>query len=155
EEESRKRYGGRVEAPEGRKRRTGGVKGHQGFKRIIPKPTKIVGTRRPIKCPEHKGQPLAVSTRVFSGTIIDLVFRRSGVRKTITKYTGRGGFCPLCRRHYRPRSFVSPRSCSATISRHGLSISALRFACPMARSHRSRKSCLANASAMAASERSY
>jgi len=51
----RKRAGWRVEAPEGRKRRTGGVKGHQGFKRVIPKPTKIVGTRRPIKCPEHKG----------------------------------------------------------------------------------------------------
>jgi len=88
---NRKRLGLRVDVPEGQKRHTGGVKGHQGFKRIIPKPNKIVGVRRPIKCPEHKGQQLEASEESFSITIIDLVFMRSGARKTITKYIGRGG----------------------------------------------------------------
>ena len=51
-------------------------------------------------------QELAVSRSIFSVTIIDLAFLRSGVRKTITKYIGRGGYCHLCRCHYRPPKIV-------------------------------------------------
>ena len=103
---NRKRIGLRVDAPEGRKRHTGGVKGHQGYKRVIPKPNKIVGARRPVKCPKHRGQRLEASEQSFSITIIDLVFLSSGARKTITKYVGRGGYCCLCRRLYRPPKIV-------------------------------------------------
>ena len=35
-------------------------------------------------------------------TVIDLVFTRSGCRKTVTRYEGKRGCCPKCERALRP-----------------------------------------------------
>ena len=84
------------------RRRPGAIKGHQGFQRIIPKAGRVIRVRRPIKCPQHKGQLLDPSDKLSEHTVIDLAFTKNGCRKTITKYVGTVGYCPRCCRHYLP-----------------------------------------------------
>jgi predicted RecB family nuclease len=87
-------------------KKRGAPKGHVAYQRIAPtKAGRVVRVRRPMTCPSHQrhtGQALESSDKVASHTLIDLAFTRSGCRKTITKYTGNMGFCPLCKRHFAP-----------------------------------------------------
>jgi hypothetical protein len=58
---------------------------------------------RPKKtCPRHKGQALEVSDKVAEHTVTDLVFSKTGCRRTETKYTGPRAFCPRCKLYYAP-----------------------------------------------------
>jgi hypothetical protein len=59
------------------------------------------------ECPEHKGEPLEESDKVTECTIIDLTFIESGIKKTVTKYTGKKGFCRKCHRRYNPLELKS------------------------------------------------
>ena len=91
-------------APDGTIRRpSGGQKGHQGFRRIIPaKVDKVVRVRRTVVCPRDKGVPLEPTGKVAEHAVVDLVFTKSGCRKTIIKYVGQIGHCRRCGRDYGP-----------------------------------------------------
>ena len=102
---------------------TGGIKGHPGAKRIIPKPTKTVRVRRPIRCPKHKGWALEPSDRVYTHTVIDLKKTTSGFRKVITKVFGNGGYCNRCCRTYFPpgmRRFYSRHTGQRSLFGHNI-----------------------------------
>ncbi len=87
-------------------RKRGAPKGHLAYQRIAPaKAGRVVRVRRPMTCPSHQrhnGEALEASDKVAEHILIDLAFTRSGCRKTITKYTGKMGFCPRCKQHYAP-----------------------------------------------------
>jgi predicted RecB family nuclease len=87
-------------------RKRGAPKGHFAYKRIAPtKAGRMVQVRRPMTCPNHQrhnGRALEASDKVAEHILIDLAFTRAGCRKTVTKYTGRMGFCPRCKQHYAP-----------------------------------------------------
>ena len=74
---------------------------HQGFYRITPtKVNKVIHIVPPITCPQHTDQMLVKSDKISEKTVIDLIFTKSGYKKTITKYTGNFGYCPICRKSY-------------------------------------------------------
>ena len=105
------------------RRPTGGVKGHLGAKQIIPKPTKTVRVRRPIKCPKHKGWKLEPSTRLYTHTVIDLKMTANGFRKVVTKILGYGGHCSRCSRTYPPpgmRRFYSRHTGKPSLFGHNI-----------------------------------
>src|SRR5262249_10806159 len=88
---------------EGEPKKKGAPKGHQAYRRVVPtKANRIVRVPPKRSCPKghggltHEGQGLAEKT------ITDLIFTRDGCRKAITRYEGKRGFCPKCRRHYDP-----------------------------------------------------
>jgi predicted RecB family nuclease len=93
-----------VEEEEPKKR--GAPKGHLAYKRIVPaKAGRVVRVRRPMTCPNHQhhnGQTFEASDKVAEHILIDLAFTKTGCRKTVTKYTGKMGFCPRCKQHYAP-----------------------------------------------------
>ena len=84
------------------KEKRGGRKGHPGHTKLRPKANKIVCLQTIVECPEHRGEILVESERITECTIIDLVFVKTGIKKTIVKYTGKKGFCQKCRRYYNP-----------------------------------------------------
>jgi predicted RecB family nuclease len=85
------------------RRPSGGQKGHQGFRRMIPaKVDKVVRVRRTVTCPKDKGVPLKPTGKVAEHAVVDLVFTGKGCRKTITKYVGEIGHCPRCGDDYGP-----------------------------------------------------
>ena len=84
------------------KKKRGGQKGHPPYQKKIPKAGKIIRVPRKRKCPTHIGEPLQPSEEMVERTIIDLVFMKSGVRKTITKYIGTKSYCQKCHRYYLP-----------------------------------------------------
>ncbi len=87
-------------------RKRGAPAGHLAYQRIAPtKAGRVVRVRRPITCPNHQrhiGQALEPSDKVAEHILIDLAFSKSGCRKTVTKYTGKMGFCPRCKQHHAP-----------------------------------------------------
>ena len=88
-------------------RKRGAPVGHAAYQRIVPtKAGRVVRVRRPLTCPvdrqRHSRRTLEPSEKIASHILIDLAFTRSGCRKTITKYTGNMGFCPVCKKHYPP-----------------------------------------------------
>ncbi len=87
-------------------KKRGAPKGHVAYQRITPTEAgRVVRVRRPMICPNqqrHNGQPLEASDKVAEHILIDLSFTKSGCRKTVTKYTGKMGFCPRCKQHYAP-----------------------------------------------------
>jgi|SRR5579871_3009206 len=85
-----------------RRKGRGGLVGHQGYTRLIPKATKIVHIPQRETCPNCRGRSLQASARTSERTIIDLVFFKNGCRKTITKYVGAEGYCQQCCRYYGP-----------------------------------------------------
>ena len=73
----------------------------QGFQRIAPtKVDKVIHIVPPITCPQHADQILVKSNKVSEKTVFDLIFTKSGCKKTITKYIGNIGYCPLCLNSY-------------------------------------------------------
>ena len=80
----------------------GAPKGHQGCARVNPKPNKIIHVPCKRKCPNHSEEVLQASEKAVEKTIIDLVFTKSGVRKSVTKYIGVRSYCKRCNRYYIP-----------------------------------------------------
>jgi predicted RecB family nuclease len=86
-------------------RKPGGVIGHPGYMRNTPKsPGRVVTVRRKLKCPRcvNSGLDLERLDEVADRTIIDLVFTKSGCRKTVTKYVGNKSRCNKCKKIYFP-----------------------------------------------------
>lgn len=76
--------------------------GHQGYSRIKPKARKIVHIPCRKACPKHSGEHLQPTDILVERTIIDLVFTKIGIKKTVTKYVGTKSYCPRCYRYYNP-----------------------------------------------------
>jgi hypothetical protein len=83
------------------KKNRGAQKGHQVYRRKVPKANKIIREPRRRKCPKHH-EKLRSSNEMAERTIRDLIFTKSGVRKTVTKYTGKKAYCKKCQHHYSP-----------------------------------------------------
>lgn len=86
-------------------KKRGAPKGHQGYQRVVPlRVGRIIHVRPKRICPRHKGEVLAKTNRQAQKTVIDLVFSKTGCKKTITRYVGPKAFCPRCKIHYNPPS---------------------------------------------------
>lgn len=83
-------------------RRPGGLVGHQGYMRLIPKATKVIRVPQREICPKCGDIPLKATAKMAERTIIDLVFSKNGCRKTVAKYMGAEGYCQKCCRYYLP-----------------------------------------------------
>ncbi len=84
-------------------RRRGPKEGHKAHWRASPvKAAKTVHVRRQMKCHRHKGQSLDPTDTLSEHVVIDLVFTRSGCRKTTVKYVGRRAYCPICHYDHAP-----------------------------------------------------
>jgi hypothetical protein len=84
------------------KRKRGAQKGHIGHTKLFPKSNKIVLLPAREKCPEHLDESLIESTRIAESVIVNIIFVKTGIKKIVTKYTGKKGFCQKCKRHYNP-----------------------------------------------------
>jgi hypothetical protein len=84
-------------------RKRGAQKGHKAHRRASPvKAAKTVLVRRLVKCPRHKGQSLDPTNTLSERIIVDLVFTKSGCRKTTVKYVGKKAYCPKCHHDHVP-----------------------------------------------------
>ena len=73
------------------------------FKRKWPKtPGHQVTVPRKRKCPNHPDVILKATRQMASCRVLDLVFTKSGCRKTIIHYVGKKAFCPDCQTAYVP-----------------------------------------------------
>jgi hypothetical protein len=63
---------------------------------------RIVQVPRRRICPNHPGHKLRVSSRTSQHSLLDLIFSRTGCRKTVVRYTGVMSFCNLCNVYYAP-----------------------------------------------------
>jgi hypothetical protein len=86
-------------------KKRGPPKGHQAYRRIIPlKVGRVIRVRPKQKCPKHKGVLLVKTNRQVQKALIDLVFSKTGCRKTVTRYVGQKAFCRRCDHYYNPPS---------------------------------------------------
>lgn len=53
-------------------------------------------------CPRHPTHSLAASDKIAEVALIDLAFTKRGCRKTVVRYVGKRGYCPLCKFAYLP-----------------------------------------------------
>ncbi len=84
----------------------GALKGHIGYRRIIPsKANRTRRVRRRIKCPANKTHVLVSTSELAQYTVVDIAFSKGGCRKTVTKLVGRYSYCPRCNRRLPPPSF--------------------------------------------------
>jgi predicted RecB family nuclease len=75
----------------------------QCYRRISPsKANTVIRVKRKLTCRFHGGKRLIPTNKIASHTIIDLLFTRSGCRKTYTRYEGRISYCPSCDDNYVP-----------------------------------------------------
>jgi predicted RecB family nuclease len=79
-------------------------KGHPPFRRIVPKASRTVLVEPREQCPKHDVDLVPEPTSSAENTVVDLVFTRSGCRKTVTKYVGIKSRCPKCGEPYNPAS---------------------------------------------------
>ena len=77
-------------------------KGHPAFRRIVPKASRTVLVEPRLRCPKDDVDLVPKPTRPAEKTVVDLVFTKSGCRKTVTKYVGIKSRCPKCGEHYNP-----------------------------------------------------
>jgi predicted RecB family nuclease len=61
---------------------------------------RIVRVPRRRICPNHPGHKLDASSKTSQHSLLDLIFTKTGCRKTVVRYTGVMGFCNLCNVHY-------------------------------------------------------
>jgi predicted RecB family nuclease len=95
-----------ADAPTRQERR----KGHQHFRRIVPKASRMVLVKSRERCPKH-GVPLVPNPeKPVEKSVIDLVFTKSGCRKTVTKHLGIKSRCPKDGQYYNPDSISGPQS---------------------------------------------
>lgn len=93
---------GDIEA-EGEPKKRGARKGHQAYRRIVPsKANRTVRVLPKRRCPKGHGDLTLEEQGPAEKTLTDLVFNRNGCRKAVTRYVGKRGFCPKCKRHYNP-----------------------------------------------------
>ena len=88
-------------------RKRGPAYGHPGYYKKVPKAGRIINVPTEIKCPNCINMTLQESEKIVEKTIIDLVFTKSGCKKTITKYIGFKGYCQKCRRQYSPETITN------------------------------------------------
>jgi hypothetical protein len=81
-------------------------KGHPHFRRIVPRASRTVLVEPRQRCPTHDVDLVPQPHTPVARTIIDLVFTRSGCRKTVTKYLSTKSRCSTCGGGgYNPESF--------------------------------------------------
>ena len=73
----------------------------QIYVRSKPKPTKTVEVSLHKEC-LYDGIVLQPSERTVQHVIIDLVFTKNGIRRTVIKYVWIMGYCPKCKKYYHP-----------------------------------------------------
>jgi hypothetical protein len=84
-------------------KKRGAQEGHKAHRRASPvKAAKTVHVRRQMKCHRHKGQSLDPTDTLSEHIVIDIVFTRSGCRKTTVKYVGKRAYCPICHYDHAP-----------------------------------------------------
>lgn len=92
---------------EGEPKKRGAPKGHQAYRRVVPsKANRVVRVSPKRRCPKGHGDLIHDDQGMAEKTITDLAFNRNGCRKAVTRYEGKRGFCPKCKRHYDPPAFV-------------------------------------------------
>lgn len=70
-------------------------------RKVIPKARKLIESPTLISCPIHN-KNLIETTIVSRKSIIDLIFTRNGVKKTVSQYYGFQSYCLECDRYYNP-----------------------------------------------------
>lgn len=83
------------------KKTLGGIIGHKGRSRKIPKARKSIVVRIKRVCPIHKLK-LIKSTKTAQRTITDFVFTKNTIRKTVIKYIGSKSYCLECQKYFSP-----------------------------------------------------
>jgi predicted RecB family nuclease len=81
---------GRLGTPRPRRRSFSTIKG-----RIVRVPRKRV-------CPVDPTHKLSPSSKTSQHSVLDLLFTRTGCRKTVIRYTGAMGYCNICHERYAP-----------------------------------------------------
>jgi hypothetical protein len=95
-----------TDASEGQGRR----KGHPRFRRIVPKASRTVSVEPRQRCPKHDIDLVPDPRKPVQRTVVDLVFTRSGCRKTVTRYVGMKSRCTKRGEDYTPPWFRGPDS---------------------------------------------
>jgi predicted RecB family nuclease len=93
------------------KRHPGGQPGHQGHRRVVRKPSRVVQMPPRQMCPHCGDCALEPTQRAAAKTTLDLAFMNSGCRKVVTKYVGPYARCHQCGHLYPPQdmnTFGSP-----------------------------------------------
>jgi predicted RecB family nuclease len=85
-------------------------KGHQHFRRIVPNASCTVLMEPRERCPTHDVALVPNPEMPIAKTVIDLVFTKSGCRKTVTKHLGIKSRCPKDGQYYNPDSICGPQS---------------------------------------------
>jgi predicted RecB family nuclease len=85
-------------------------KGHPCFRRIVPRTRRTILVEPRQRCPKDDLDLRPNPKRPVERTVIDLVFTKSGCRKTVTKYVGTKSRCPKCGENYNPEAFHGPHS---------------------------------------------
>jgi len=96
--------------PEDEPKKRGVRKGHQHFHRIAPKASRTEQVEPRQRCPKDNVILKPEPKKSVKRTVIDLVFTRSGCRKTVRKYVSTSSRCPKCGKHYSPVGFHGPHS---------------------------------------------
>jgi hypothetical protein len=92
---------------EGESKKRGAPKGHLAYRRIVPtNANRVLRVQPKRKCPKGHGDLILQDQVQAEKTLTDLAFTRSGCRKVVTRYEGKRGFCPTCKRHYDPPSIA-------------------------------------------------
>jgi predicted RecB family nuclease len=84
------------------KNRGGHKKGFKGQRKKMPKPTKTIIVSKDKYCCVHTKQRLKPTSYLSKRLIIDLVFTKNGIRKTVIRYIGEQGYCKICKRAQAP-----------------------------------------------------
>ena len=90
------------EAPTKQKRQ-----GHPSFHRLAPKAQRTVLVEPRQRCPKDDVELVPKPMRPAEKTVTDLLFTKSGCRKTVTRFVGIKSHCPKCRNLYNPPSIGS------------------------------------------------
>lgn len=77
-------------------------KGYMWLGKSLPKPNKTITFTADQYCYKHTDQKLNKSRITSKRVVIDVVFTKNGIRKTVTEYIGNHGFCPVCNNNYPP-----------------------------------------------------
>jgi predicted RecB family nuclease len=84
--------------------------GHPHFRRIVPRASRTVLVEPRQRCPQHDVALVPNPEKPVEKTVIDLVFTKSGCRKTVTKLLGIKSRCPKDGQYYNPDSIRGPQS---------------------------------------------
>ena len=94
---------GRTTRPAPADRQARGARpGHQGFGRRVPKAGRVVQVPPRGTCPTCDNS-LEPTNKLVAKTVVDLVFTKSGCRKTSTKYVSKYANCSKCEQGYVPQ----------------------------------------------------